>query len=76
MARCSARPERSEWPVDPSPAPWLSLDAVVLSCHPGANPAQTLSLSCGFELLTDEFHTAPDQLGYWLMSRRPTPRAD
>lgn len=46
--------------------------SVILSCHPAARAAQSLYLSCGFELLTDCFRTAPGQLGYWLMSRRPT----
>jgi ribosomal protein S18 acetylase RimI-like enzyme len=45
--------------------------SVVLSCHPEARPAQSLYLACGFELLTTEFRTAPGQLGYWLMARRP-----
>jgi ribosomal protein S18 acetylase RimI-like enzyme len=45
--------------------------AVVLSCHPGAEAAKRLYLSCGFEVLATDFRTAPDALGYWLMARRP-----
>ena len=42
----------------------------VLSCHPGARPAQQLYLNQGWTLLTEEFRTGgPDQLGYWLMAR-------
>lgn len=43
--------------------------SVVLSCHPNAQAAQALYLSCGFQLLTDDFRTAPGQMGYWLMAR-------
>jgi ribosomal protein S18 acetylase RimI-like enzyme len=48
--------------------------SVLLSCHPEARPAQALYLACGFELLTTEFRTAPGQLGYWLMARKPLRR--
>jgi GNAT superfamily N-acetyltransferase len=41
----------------------------VLSCHPAAIPAQRLYLRRGWTLLTEEFRTAPDQPGYWLMAR-------
>jgi GNAT superfamily N-acetyltransferase len=44
--------------------------AGVLSCHPGARPAQQLYLHAGWTLLTEAFRTGgPDQLGYWLMAR-------
>ncbi len=45
--------------------------SVVLSCHPDATPAQSLYLSRGFEVLSEDFRTAPGQLGYLLMARRP-----
>jgi GNAT superfamily N-acetyltransferase len=42
----------------------------VLSCHPGARPAQQLYLRAGWTPLTEAFRTGgPDQLGYWLMAR-------
>ena len=41
------------------------------SCRPDARAAQQLYLSCGFEVLTVDFTTAPGQLPYWLMARRP-----
>jgi ribosomal protein S18 acetylase RimI-like enzyme len=47
------------------------VQAVVLSCRPDALPAQQLYLSCGFHVLTTDFTTAPGQLPYWLMARRP-----
>jgi ribosomal protein S18 acetylase RimI-like enzyme len=45
--------------------------SVVLSCHPGAEPAKGLYLSCGFQLLLEDFRTDPGKPGYWLMARRP-----
>lgn len=48
--------------------------SVVLSCHPDARPAQSLYLSRGFEVLAEDFRTAPGQVGYWLMARRPQRR--
>lgn len=50
--------------------------SVVLSCHPSAEPAQALYRSCGFELLTPDFRTAPSQMGYWLMARPPLTRSE
>lgn len=47
--------------------------SVVLSCHPEAKAAQSLYMSCGFQVLSGEFRTAPGQLGYLLMARRPAP---
>lgn len=41
----------------------------VLSVHPDARPARQLYLRQGWTLLTEQFRTAPDQLGYWLMAR-------
>lgn len=45
--------------------------AVVLSCHPDAQAAQRLYRACGFRTLSDDFRTAPGQLGYLLMARPP-----
>ncbi len=41
----------------------------VLSCHPHATPAQQLYLAMGWQILTREFRTRPDQIGYWLMAK-------
>lgn len=48
--------------------------SVVLSCHPDAGPAQSLYLSSGFDVLAEDFRTAPGQVGYLLMARRPLRR--
>lgn len=47
---------------------------VVLSCHPDAAPAQALYRSCGFQTLSDDFRTGPEQPGFLLMARPPAPR--
>ncbi|MGH3503501.1 MAG: GNAT family N-acetyltransferase [Nocardioidaceae bacterium] len=41
----------------------------VLSCHPEAVAAQQLYLGEGWQVLTTNFRTQPEQLGYWLMVR-------
>ena len=41
----------------------------VLSCHPEATAARQLYLSEGWEVLSTNFRTSPDQVGYWLMTR-------
>lgn len=45
--------------------------SVVLSCHPDAGAAQLLYRACGFQTLSEDFRTAPGQLGYLLMARAP-----
>jgi hypothetical protein len=48
-----------------------AVTAVVLSCRPDVPAAHQLYVSSGFEILTTDFTTAPGQMPYWLMARRP-----
>lgn len=48
---------------------WLSMypRSRVLSCHPGAAWVQRFYLAQGWQVISTEFRTRPDQLAFWVM---------